>query len=404
MEGSDMRHIRFALLLLATSCGTVEPDAPPPLRASVDFPGGSATFLDVDSETRTIRLESGNHPGRGSFSGWFFKVDGLRPGERLRIDMVVRGTFGKRERTPDRAVVSWDGRSWRPTEPGIRTDSGILYAVVAESSQAWFAWAPPYQLQQAREAVSRSHPCARAFELCTSAEGRSVPGVEITQTDAPDRYGIWIQARQHAWECVSSWVAQGFLDWILSDDPRAEALRKKALIVVIPIMDVDNVERGAGGKGQLPNDHNQDWSDEPHWPEVRAAIGRIRKLSDAGRFDVFIDSHNPWAGTAAPMFMTPPPERISERRRGHLDRFLGAVREEMTGPLRFSGETNPDTTSRPRWDRNSKNWVVTHTPDHVVSVTLETAWNTPHASPENYLRVGRELGLSLERYFRAPPR
>jgi hypothetical protein len=395
-----MRRLSVALLLLATSCGTVASEAPPTLRASADFPGGSATFLEVNSETRTVRLESGRHPGRGSFSGWSFRVEGLRAGERLRIEIVVQGSFGKRERTPERAVVSEDGRSWRPTEPGTRTGSGIVYAYVAGAERAWFAWAPPYQLEQAREAVSRPSPYARVFELCRSAEGRSVPGVEITQTEAPHRHGIWIQARQHAWECVSSWVAQGFLDWVLSRDPRAEALRRKALIVVVPIMDVDNVERGAGGKGQLPHDHNRDWTDEPHWPEVRAAMGRIRMLRDAGQFDVFIDSHNPWAGATAPMFMTPPTERLSDRRRAGLEGFLAAAREEITGPLRFEGETRPSAVSEPVWERTSKGWVLNNTPDHVVTVTLETAWNSPHGSTENYLRVGRELGLALERYLR----
>ena len=39
------------------------------------------------------------------------------------------------------------------------------------------------------------------------------------------RYGVWIQARQHAWETGGSWVSRGLIEWLVSDDPRAETLR-----------------------------------------------------------------------------------------------------------------------------------------------------------------------------------
>ena len=59
----------------------------------------------------------------------------------------------------------------------------------------------------------------------------------------------------------------------------AETLRKRALITIIPIMDVDNVERGAGGKNQKPHDHNRDWWDMSVWPEVQAAM---KQIAEAG--------------------------------------------------------------------------------------------------------------------------
>ena len=61
------------------------------------------------------------------------------------------------------------------------------------------------------------------------------------------------------------------MEWLVSDDPRAETLRKAAKIYVVPIMDIDNVAIGAGGKDQKPHDHNRDWSDQPHWHSVAAA-------------------------------------------------------------------------------------------------------------------------------------
>jgi len=154
-------------------------------------------------------------------------------------------------------------------------------------------------------------PATAVLELCKSNEGRAVPMLQVSECDSPQRIGIWVHARQHAWEAGSSWVCKGFTDWIVSDDARARALRKKALITIVPIMDVDNVERGAGGKGQKPNDHNRDWGDAPHFAEVRAAQKLISEQNAAGAFDVFVDLHNPGPGDLQPFFYTAPKSEIS---------------------------------------------------------------------------------------------
>ena len=44
--------------------------------------------------------------------------------------------------------------------------------------------------------------------------------------------------------------------------------------------------------------------------------------------------------------------------------------------------------------------MVKNTSEHVVAVTLETSWNTPHSTQVGYKQVGRELGMAIERYFR----
>jgi hypothetical protein len=163
-------------------------------------------------------------------------------------------------------------------------------------------------------------------------------------------------------------------------------------------MDVDNAERGAGGKEANPQDHNRDWSDEPHHPEVRAAQAAIRAMADAGRFDVFIDLHNPAANDPTFFFMGVK-DALPERGRRNHESFFAAAKAEMTGPLSFGGlvrESGPNYDPK-NWQKISKNWVVRNAREHAVALTLETAWNRPASTPENYLRVGRELGLAIER-------
>jgi hypothetical protein len=373
------------------------------LRVSSDFPGGSALVEGIDGPV--IRVLPAARPDRGWVCWWYFKVEGLAPGEKLALD-VGGGVWA----TPDRAFWSVDDREWKQTPPGERGKSRIRYTVEARAKTMWFAWGPPFVLRHAREAVeegARASPHAKVFELARSRDGHSVPALRVSQPGAPDseRLGIWVQARQHAWESGGSWVCRGFLDWAVSDDPRAEALRKKAVISIVPVMDADNAERGAGGKEQKPQDHNRDWSAEPHWPEVRAAQAEIRKLDADGRFDFFIDLHNPAAGDKSPFFFVPPASLLSEKGKRNLDRFLAAAREEIAGPLRYKGLTKESGPSYDKnWEKISKNWVARNTRDHVLALTLETSWNTPESTAENYRRVGRELGLSIERAFREPGR
>jgi hypothetical protein len=170
-------------------------------------------------------------------------------------------------------------------------------------------------------------------------------------------------------------------------------------------MDVDNVAIGAGGKNEVPQDHNRDWTDQPHHPAVAAAQQQILASSKAGEFDVFVDLHNPGANSKNPFFYTTPRKLLTERGARNLDHFLAAAQAEMTGPLAYKGETQE---SGEKYDKNwkaiSKNWVSFHAPAHVVSVTLETAWNTPDSTTSGYSSVGKGLGCALERYLRASPR
>ena len=88
----------------------------------------------------------------------------------------------------------------------------------------------------------------------------------------------------------------------------------------------------------------------------------------------------------------------------NLDRFLAAVRRDMTGPLEFQGETHESGPAYDsKWKMISKNWVSQNTRDHVVAVTLETAWNTPHSNQSGYETVGRQLGQAIFRHLSSVP-
>ncbi len=393
-----MRYLAACLLLLLVSVPSLLAGE---LAVDSDFSGGSAKVLEIDQADRVIRIEPESNPQRGWECWWYFQVSGIEPGETITLD-VGKAPWA----TPDRAAFSTDNTTWQHTLPGKRDGKRIVYQQKVDSENCWFAWGPPFRVEDAHRLVDASAGASKhatAFALCETRAGRAVPALRVKEEGVPDeqRRGIWIQARQHAWESGSSWVCQGFVQWLLSDDPRAASLRQKSFITIVPVMDIDNVAIGAGGKNQSPQDHNRDWSDQPHWNAVKVAQQQILRQDKAGRFDLFVDLHNPGASDKNPYFYTTTADYLSEPGKRNLKHFLAASQVEITGPLAFKGDTRESGPSYDKnWTKISKNWVTKHTSDGVVAVTLETAWNNPHSNQAGYQTVGRQLGMAIERYFR----
>jgi len=390
------------------------------LKVSSDFEGASAVIEKIDQASASIWFTPAHHEKRGWPCWWYMKVTGVKPGQVITLNL---GASSKRMHNgrilsrswamPRRACFSTDGKTWRHTQPGRGQDKRMIYQQKIDAKEAWFAWGPPFVPSDAGQLVERiaaSREYATAYELAKTREGRPVPALVIKQggqgaASDEDRFGIWIQARQHAWESGSSWVGRGFIEWLVSDDERAGTLRKKALIHFVPLMDVDNVAVGAGGKEQDPHDHNRDWSDKAIFAAVRAAIKRISELNEAGRFDLFVDLHNPGPGDGLPFYMIPPLKDVVAQRRANLLRLIETSKTEITGPMKFNPKARESGAGYDKnWKRISKNWVTHHTADHVVAVTLETSWNTPNSTTGGYQAVGRQLGLAIERYLRINPR
>ena len=389
--------IVFAALLAATAGPVQSGD----LAVHSDFPGGSAHVDGIDQQGRVLRVQPADHPGRGWRCWWYFKVTGIRPGEMLTLT-VSGGGFA----LPDRAAFSLDDATWKHTSPGRREKGKVTYTVRAGAREAWFAWGPPYLPCHASELIARAEkacPRVKAFDLCRTRQNRPVPALRFSPPEAAGArpFGVWVQARQHAWESGSSWVCDGLVEWLVSSDPRAKSLRQRAAVTVVPIMDIDNVAGGAGGKNQKPQDHNRDWTDRPHWRSVAAAQKLINDMAVATRFALFVDLHNPGPRDRDPFFYICPRNLLTPLQQTRLDAFLAVARVKITGPLTFTGRTRECGANYDKnWKAISKNWVHEHVGGAAVAVTLETSWNTPTSTQENYRRVGRELGLAIEQFLR----
>lgn len=390
----------ICLLTLASGDAMAKEARPSKLKARADFPGGSLRVEQLDQQTRTIRFTPAANPGRGWEAWWYFKLEGMQPGETITLD-VGKGVWA----TPDQAMFSYDNVTWQQLAPGKRTKDRITYLHEAEAKTVWFAWGPPFVLSDAEKLIKEvcvRSPYATRFVLAKSSDGYAIPAVKLYEPGVTtrERLGIWVEARQHAWESGSSWVGKGFIDWITSGDPKAKALRQKADIYFVPIMDVDNVQRGAGGKNAIPHDQNRDWGDFPYFPEVAAAQQHIKELNRIGRFDLFVDLHNPAPGDKRPFYFTTVAEFLSPKGSQNLQDFFAISKDEINGPLPLDNKLRESGPAYDKeWEKISKNWVTRHTAGHVVAATLETSWNTPASTQEGYQKVGEQLGRAIAEYF-----
>jgi hypothetical protein len=278
----------------------------------------------------------------------------------------------------------------------------MLYQIPVTGTSVHVAWGPPFVASDAANLLQRivqRLPESQPFELTKTRGGRSVNGIRIGSENA--RYQVWVNARHHAWEAGGSQVGRGFVEWIASDDPAARAVRQQACIYFIPIMDVDNVVLGAGGKDAQPRDHNRDWADQPIYPEIAAAQKRIRAIHEQHGLDVYIDLHNP--GANDPVYFYGPfgYEELQGTPRRNYQRWLELAARNIREPVPLTPEyrfASYVTTEEER-GRMSSGWVRNCIGEAGISLTLETGWNHPEMSVSGYGSIGAGLGRTLAEYL-----
>lgn len=217
-----------------------------------DFECGSAKVVSIDQRAQIVHFKPGGIAERGWPCWWFFRADGLIPGEEVvfevmaseqtilsddkrkgkRIGLVVTG--------PDSAFVSFDGIAWHQTPVGEKkstdtTGSEVMsYRVQATKSTLWLAWGPPFLPKDTAALAERNAEPWKPFELTRTREGHGFTALR-SQPEVDDAPAILVHARQHAWESGSSWVCAGYIEWLASDDTPAVWLREHAEVVAVPI-------------------------------------------------------------------------------------------------------------------------------------------------------------------------
>jgi cytosolic carboxypeptidase protein 5 len=146
------------------------------------------------------------------------------------------------------------------------------FEVILSDNEYFFAYAPAYPYEDisrtVQHYVSRCPDDSKCFKevLTTSIDGRSVEIVTLSNKNnfcdtkeamLPDLFPfstgrceaskkpvIFITARVHPGETPSSFVMEGILNLVFSNDLRAAALRNNFVFKIVPVLNPDGVFRG----------------------------------------------------------------------------------------------------------------------------------------------------------------
>jgi hypothetical protein len=157
-------------------------------------------------------------------------------------------------------------------------------------------------LQQLLADVDKS-PCAVVEVVGKTVQGRDLHLVTVTNPDVPDarKKTVWLIARQHAWEAGTSYVLEGALRFVTSEDAEARALRDRVVFKFTPMMDPDGCAAGRERFNANGYDVNRHWDEVDlrrkecleRMPEIWYVKKSILGYLDGGRkIDLLVNLHN----------------------------------------------------------------------------------------------------------------
>ena len=281
----------------------------PAITVVSDFEGGNVGKVErvSDSHLRCAVQGESDQDKRNRQPSWFyFRLDGVA-GRDLTIDLTdLAGEYNYRQHNGAglrnmRPVYSYDDRTWHHFDASEwnETASTIRIRLKPTANRVWIARQPPYTDQHLKRLLDsvRQHPHFREAIVGKTVEGRPILLLTITNPEVADssKKVIWLMARQHSWESGTSWVAEGVLRFLLSNDPEAVRLRDGHIFKVFPMADPDGVFRGGVRFNKHGYDLNRNWDtvDTRLMPEIHAQRQAILDWVDGGhRIDLFLTLHN----------------------------------------------------------------------------------------------------------------
>jgi hypothetical protein len=287
--------------------------APKPVLFNTAFESGSIGLIEQlgENDYRLHVRGQQDARGRNRQATWFyFRMDDVA-NRALTIRLAsFRGEYNERPAVPSgpwfRPVFSTDGQTWQHTDAGEWDEekAELTLRLRMPANTVWLAHIPPYP--QARVLalladVKRS-PHARVETIGQSSLGRDLHLVTVTNFARPDaqKKVVWLQARQHAWETGTSFLVEGALRFVVSDEPAAQKLRDETIFKIVPMINPDSVVRGDVRFNANGFDPNRQWDEvdlrDKTWLERNPEIWYVKKALLAQHaqqpIDLALNLHN----------------------------------------------------------------------------------------------------------------
>ncbi len=275
---------------------------------------------------------------------WFhFRIDGCKDRELVfRVNVAPYSkakTSGNGTRLP---VMSYDGDHWTGIEDKAWNEDGSVLTFKQRFTQepAWIASFFPITPEHLSRWIEdhKNSPYVKAGVLGKSNENRPIRIVTITDPGVPeaDKRVLLFTTLQHDMETTGAMTLEGICRFFLTEDPRADRLRRAFVLYVFPMMDPDGIAKGLlyWPIGNM----NRQWG-LGTTPETTCVEKFVQELASRGRkVDLFMDFHGYCAPTRSTYLMTFGKELVGETCQQETMRLTAAIRPRLTGqwdPPRF---------------------------------------------------------------------
>jgi Zinc carboxypeptidase/Cytosolic carboxypeptidase N-terminal domain len=226
--------------------------------------GNGSGFNEVSSGLYEFQIEADSNSTDRQW--YYFEVNGAT-GQNLTFRITnIASTNITSHWTDARPVYSTDGgTTWQRT-PGSVSNTSSTYTFTHNfaNDSVRFAMHYPYTYTMVTAKIAEwvADPLVDSEVLGQSIQGRDLTHLTITEpgyTVGDGRLGIWVTCRQHAAEVTSNYTLEGFMEFLLSDDDQARALRHNAVVHVVPMVNPDGVMLGNYRDSSMGLDLNREW-------------------------------------------------------------------------------------------------------------------------------------------------
>jgi hypothetical protein len=160
------------------------------------------------------------------------------------------------------AVVSVDGRTWKPVALDRLAGDRVRLSVTMPGKELYVARAEPYRVSDLENWLKsiQANPLVEIMPIGKTVEGRDLEVIRVGNPDAP--YRVFLRARAHPWEPGGNWVVEGLVDRLLKGDADAKRYLERYAAYVLPMANKDGVARGRTRFNLRGKDLNRNW-DKP---------------------------------------------------------------------------------------------------------------------------------------------
>jgi Zinc carboxypeptidase/Cytosolic carboxypeptidase N-terminal domain len=385
-----------------------------PVRFSSDFECGNGIDFREES-TRCYSFDVRSDCNSTDRQWFFFAVEDAN-GMELELSLRnINGTNMPGAWPYCRPVFSTDeGKTWsRIAETGIcdYDANQFTFRHQFSSNRELVAVHYPYSNTHCMTRIEAwsKHPLVQTNVIGKSMEGRPIHRLMVSDGGSNEgKKGIWVTTRNHAAESPGSFVMDGFIDFLLSEDPVAKALRGLAVINLVPMINPDGNVAGHYRDNMAGVNLNRVW-DSPNAetsPEVLAVTDAVAQWVEQGNpYDFYIDFH---ADSAAREHYAFHPTRCQLE--GQLDnpeeyyketvRFLNLVAGDCADFLPGKGASFMDQPGVSYQFMRNQYKVLSLTPEGGYNEVTHGANSATLLNPKRHRAVGVAFARALYRFYK----